>query len=188
MLRNESCLRQPDSSGHLYTLRGSPRNERTHLEGGGELDCPVAERVPVAVPHIVDLHAAPVSRLGQVFSGVGTVSPQAELDMVGNILQSIDRGVRTRRPLLMTGPPLYTMLPLDWACSGRLLFTLPGAPTRWRLCTRHMQPLHPALRKALQPCLVPAASLCTTDRAAPIHTACLLPVDQQLCKGLPACA
>ena len=56
--------------------------------------------------------------------------------------------VRTCRPLLMTGPPLYTMLPLDWACSGRLLFTLAGAPTRWRLCTRHTQPLSPPSREA----------------------------------------
>ena len=61
----------------------------------------------------------------------------------------------------MTGPPLYTMLPFWLACSGRLLFTLAGAPTRWRLCSAgtHSRYLMP-LRKAS--CIV----LCLRHRCA----------------------
>ena len=85
----------------------------------------------------------------------------------------------------MTGPPLYTMLPLDWACSGRLLFTLAGAPTRWRLCTRDTQPLPHASRKACGPVLC-LRHLCAWWTGLPQATYLLLS-DQQLCEGLPAC-
>lgn len=43
-------------------------------------------------------------------------------------------GDRTFRPLLITGPPLYTMLDEAVLWNGRLLFTLAGPSLALRLC------------------------------------------------------
>lgn len=43
----------PTTAANCTHSAGAP--DSTNLEGGWELNRPVAERVPVAVPHIVDL-------------------------------------------------------------------------------------------------------------------------------------
>ena len=69
----------------------------------------------------------------------------------------------------MTGPPLYTMLPLELLCSGRLLFTLGCARRRWRLCDSHKEPSpHASSRQEGLGLCTMRQHLCVTADRAPL--------------------